>query len=93
MDYILALTMIVSLGAGSAVAGDHQLNDERSARERSSSVHEMKTKAVELGYDISRLEKALAIAQDVLKRQGWRIALSAPDRLGGLKVTFEKVEE
>ncbi len=64
MNYTLALAMIVSLGAGSAVADDHQPNDECSAHERSGSVHEMKTKAAELGYDISRLEKALAIAQD-----------------------------
>ncbi len=95
MNYIiLALAMVVSLGgAGSAVASDRERNDDRTAQERSISVHELKTKAAESGYDVSRLEKALAITEDMLKPQGWRIALSASDQLRGLKVKFEKVEE
>ena len=94
MNYILALAMVVSLGgAGSVVAADHEGNDDRTAPQRSISGHELKTKAAESGYDISRLEKVLAITQDVLKPQGWRIALSASDHSSGLKVKFEKVEE
>jgi hypothetical protein len=94
VNYILALAIVVSLGGpGSAVAGDHERNDDSTAQERAISVHELKTKAAESGYDVSRLEKALAITKDVLEPQGWRIALSASNQLRGLKVKFEKAEE
>lgn len=94
MNYILALAMIVGLGgAGSAAADDRELNYERSAPERSISVHELKTKAAELGYDVSHLEQVLAITEDLLKPQGWRITLSASDQRSGLKLTFKKIEE
>ncbi len=91
MNYILALVMIVGLGgAGSAAADDRELNWERSAPERS---HELKTKVAELGYDVRNLEQVLAITEDLLKRQGWRITLSASDQGRGLKLTFKKIEE
>ena len=89
MQYILALAMIAILaGANSAVADNDVGNDDRSAQGRSISADVAELE--KLGYDVSRLGKALTMAQDKLKAYGWQICVSASDRLGRPKVTYAR---
>jgi hypothetical protein len=80
MQYILVLAMIALLGgADSAVADNHGRNDERNAQGRSISTD-----------NVSRLGKALTIAQGKLEAYGWQICPSPSDALRHPKVTYAR---